>query len=79
MASLTKLVIRKVTAKPFTGGDGEKVPYFWIKAQREDGVTIEFGTQQDHHTVGETETVNLERVERSNGKIGYKEINAKDL
>jgi len=65
--------IKKVIAKPFDGSDGAKVNYFWIKAEREDGVTVDIGTTMDLQSrEGETLKLDVEKSERSGGRYGYK-------
>lgn len=60
----------------FTGSDGSDVTYFWVKAERlSDGVKLEFGTKTDYRgEIGNTLALELEKRERSNGRIGYVEL-----
>jgi len=70
-----KLKILSVKNKPFQGDDGSEIPYSWVKAEREsDGVTIEFGTKDDSHEVGETVELNIEKSEKAGGGFKYREI-----
>jgi len=65
--------ITKVTPRPFVGSDGEKRDYYWYRAVRiEDGVTIDFGSQQVYE-VGDNVDIHLVKYEKKDGKIGYKE------
>jgi len=69
----TKLTIKKRKDGTFEGTDGP-VPYFWYKAVRDDGVTIEFGSTDGSHLEGESKELMIEKTERAGGKFGYKEI-----
>src|SRR5947207_1083632 len=55
--------IDKKRDKPFTGDDGEKVPYFWYSATRGDGVKIQFGTSNGLFEVGQVVELELEKRE----------------
>lgn len=69
------LKIKSVQSKPFKGSEGEMVPYFWTRAERADGVTIQFGGVVDYSgKVGEQLELNVEKQEFSNGKTGYREV-----
>lgn len=71
---MVEVLITKKTAKPFVGTDGDEVMYFWYRAERQsDQVSIDFGSMNEYEE-GEKVEVNLLKVERRNGKIGYKEI-----
>jgi len=70
-----KLKIKSVENKPFTSGDGERVDYFWYRAVREDNeCTIQFGSREGEHPIGEVVDLDIEKTERADGKFGYKEI-----
>lgn len=69
-----KLKIERVKPAPFRGSDGTDVDYYWYKATREsDGVTIEFGSWKKYD-VGSVVEVLIEKYERRDGKVGYKEV-----
>jgi len=70
----TKLKIIRVKDGSFTGDDGAKVEYYWVKGETEDGLTIEFGTKDSGHEEGVTKSVELEKTEAKGGKFRYKEI-----
>jgi len=70
-----KYEIKKKVAKPFKGSEGDMVDYFWYTATRgDDGVTIQFGSVQGDYGEGEMYDLDLQKVERANGKIGYRDI-----
>jgi len=68
--------IVKVKDGTFVGSDGEDVTYFWVKAKRvSDNVQLEFGTRSDYRgKEGTTVTLELEKREKSNGRVGYVEL-----
>lgn len=74
-----KLKIISVKKSLFKGDDNADILYFWYRAEREDGVKIEFGSTQGDHEINPALAVDLsvEKVELRNGKISYKEIVAK--
>lgn len=70
-----KLAITEKKPKPFIGKDDQEYDYFWYKGDRqEDGVTIQFGSINGKYEVGQLVDVSLEKFERRDGKIGYKEV-----
>jgi len=69
-----KLKITRRKDGSFDGSDGERVPYFWYKAVRPDGVTLEFGSKNDSYSEGDELELDIEKTERANGKFGYKEV-----
>lgn len=70
-----KLTIKSVKVKPFTNDDGEQMNYYWYRAERAyDQVTFQFGSTYENHPIGEELDLDIEKYEKSNGKIGYKEI-----
>jgi len=70
-----KIKILKRRQKNFTGGEGEEIQYFWYKALRlSDGVTFEFGSADAAHELDEEYDLEIEKREKSNGKLGYVEI-----
>lgn len=62
------LTITKVRESEFDGREGEKVKYYWITGEREDGVEIEFGTMRDDYAIGEEGEVELSVTEAVNKK-----------
>lgn len=70
-----KITIKSVKPKPFTNDDGEQMDYYWYRAERSnDMVTFQFGSTDGNHPIGEELDLDIEKYEKSNGKIGYKEI-----
>lgn len=67
------ITLKSVKKREFES-DGEMVTYFWYKALfKEDGVTREVGCKRGDLPLGvEHEEPNLEKYEKSNGKIGYR-------
>lgn len=67
--------ITKKISKPFKGETGEEIAYFWYTATRlSDNVVIQFGSMWGDYEEGETLELNLERRERRDGKIGWREV-----
>lgn len=74
-----KVILKSRKASPFTNDDGEEMQYFWYKAERlSDNVTIRFGSQEGGHVLDEELDLDIEKYERDNGKIGYKETKEED-
>jgi len=72
---ILKVKILDKSSKPFTGGDGEERDYFWYKMERQDNqVTIRVGSVDGKHEVDEVKDLNIEKYERNDGKMGYREI-----
>lgn len=72
-----EVTIKSVKAKPFTNDDGDVMDYYWYRAERSsDQVSFQFGSQYGDHPIGEAVTLELEKYEKANGKIGYKELRA---
>lgn len=71
-----KLEILERKQKDFNGSEGRKIPYYWYTARTEAGVRITFGSKVGDHNVGQTLELNVEKVERPNGEIGYKEFSS---
>lgn len=75
---MTTIKITKIKEKPFTSADGEQITYFWYSGKiiggDKDGVSIQFGSAKGDRIIGEKYDINLDKVEFSNGKIGYKEV-----
>jgi len=70
-----KLKIVRVKNGDFEGDGGETIVYRWVKAERADGVTIEFGTRRTSHVAGAEVDVDIEKTEKPGGKgFKYKEI-----
>jgi len=69
-----KLQIRKKTEKPFKGDDNLEHEYFWYTAIGEDGLAISFGSSDGGHEVGERGDFLLEKFDRRDGKVGYREL-----
>jgi len=70
-----KLKIKKIKIGDFEGDGGEPVEYRWIKAERADGVTIEFGTRRLDHSVSDTPVeLNIEKTEKPGGGFKYREV-----
>lgn len=71
-----KLIIKKVTPRPFEGSSGEQIKYYWYKALRgHDAVTIEFGSRNEYEVDDELD-LDLEKTEISGGRFRYKEISS---
>lgn len=69
------LTIKKVQDGSFTGDEGAKIEYYWTKAETTDGTNIRFGGKVDYsNQIGDTIELNVEKIEYSNGKKGYKEV-----
>lgn len=69
---MTTLIIKKVKPSSFVGSEGDRITYFWYKALRQDGVTIDFGSKNEYKVDEEIE-IDLEKTELSGGKFRYKE------
>lgn len=70
-----KIKITKKKDSPFTNSDGDTMDYFWYNAERlSDGVNFRFGSQNGQHKVDEEVDLEIEKYERENGKIAYKEL-----
>jgi len=72
-----QLKIKGVKDGSFKGDDGQDIAYTWVKAETEDGLTIEFGSKRSvsDFTVGETDNVEIEKTEKYNSEgkmVGYK-------
>lgn len=68
-----KFKIKKRTEKPFKGSDGDSVPYFWyVIDDLDEGVEREAGSLWEGGEVGKEYDREVVRVERSNGKKGWK-------
>lgn len=69
---MAQLLIKSVKPKPFKSTvGGEEIPYFWYRAEREDGTTIEFGSKNGQYEIGKLETVPLEKREGLDGRVRY--------
>jgi len=67
--------IKDVKEKPFTGEDGEKIPYFWYKAERiSDGVTLTIGSKNGDLKIGEEEDLDVEKREKIRGGFTYIDV-----
>jgi len=73
---MTTLTITRKRDGSFQGDGGETIPYTWYKALTADELTIEFGSKDSSHEVGQTLELEIEKFERTGGRIGYKEITA---
>lgn len=73
---MENITITKKTLKPFKGQEGKEIPYAWYKGVRQrDGVTVEFGSKNTEHAVGDfVENISLEKSELSGGRFRYKEV-----
>lgn len=71
-----KIKITKKTLKGFTGDDGEDREYFWYTGERENGLSLRFGSVNGEHEEGKTYDLTIEEYEQSNGRKGYKELTA---
>jgi len=70
-----KLRIISKKSKPFQSDDGEAITYHWYKAVRtSDDMLIEFGSMDGSHEVGGELELDVVKVERADGKAGYKEL-----
>jgi len=70
-----KVKIIEGVSKPFKGDDNVERDYTWYKALRlSDGVTIRFGSMEADHELDTELDLNIEKYERRDGTIGYKEI-----
>jgi len=74
-----KIKILESKAKPFTGKEGNLIPWYWYEAEAaeegaglEKGERFQFGSKQGDHE-GETE-LNIVRTQFSNGNTGFKEL-----
>lgn len=69
------LKITRVKDGSFTGDDGDRITYFWVKGEdTETGLTIEFGTKRPDYEVGDEVEVELEKTEKVGGGFRYKEV-----
>lgn len=69
---ITDLTIKKVKDGKFES-NGETIQYYWYKALREDGVTLDFGSKKKYDE-GDVIGIELEKTEVQGGKFRYKEI-----
>ena len=68
-----KIKIVKKTEKPFKGTDGDMIPYFWYTFLDSENVQKEAGSALGDGEEGESYlNANVVKVERRNGKIGWK-------
>lgn len=60
--------------KPFTPEEGGTMDYYWIKAEKLDGLIMQFGSKKDYSgRVGEKLDIPIEGNPDKNGKMRYKE------
>jgi len=70
-----KYKIKDVKEKPFTGENGEKIPYFWYKAERiSDGVTLTFGSKNGNLDIGSETDLDIEKREKTGGGFTYIDV-----
>jgi len=70
---IVKGTVKRIKDGGFSGDDGNRVEYAWVKLETEDGLTVEFGTKDaSMFEEGEDVEVEVEKYERKGGKYGYK-------
>jgi hypothetical protein len=68
-------ILKESKNKPFKTDEGDEMNYFWTTCEREDGVQIQIGSINDFTaSVGQVLDLNIVKVERRDGKVGYKEV-----
>lgn len=59
---ITKLKIKSVKDGTFKGEEGDPVEYYWVKGEKADGETIEFGTKIADYEIDTEREVDLDKI-----------------